>query len=772
MAALPITTITRRRIAVQGIVQGVGFRPFVYGHALQCGLVGFVLNDSTGVTIEIEGQRDALVRFELALRDQPPPLARIDSIMAEDIAPRGDRAFVITHSVAGDERRALISPDTATCADCLRELFDPSDRRYRYPFINCTNCGPRFTIVQDVPYDRDRTTMRVFPMCPACQAEYDNPLDRRFHAQPNACASCGPQVVLRTAAGDALAAADPITTAAQQLASGMILAIKGLGGYHLACDALNEAAVTRLRQRKHREAKPFALLAPNLSTIRQLCEVNEDEAAVLTSRRRPIVVLRQRCECLIAADVAPHSTTLGIMLPYTPLHHLLIAAFASAVGPDRPAVLVMTSGNLSDEPIAYHDDDAQTRLAPIVDGALTHDRDIYMRCDDSVARITVAGEQIMRRSRGYAPEPIPLSCASPIPLLACGGQLKNTFCLAKHNQAFVSHHIGDLENLETLTSFREGIQHFERLFGIQPEAVAYDLHPEYLATKFALELELPQKLGVQHHHAHIASVLAEHGVMGPVIGVAADGSGYGTDGAIWGGEVLVADLLQFERQAHLAYVPLPGGDQAVRQPWRMAAVYLQQAYGDAWTNLDIPFVRHCDLGRWRPLAQMIKHRLNSPPTSSLGRLFDAVAALLGIRLAVLYEGQAAIELEMLAEPSTSSYPFACGEGTPATMDVTPLLRAIVADVRQGVPIPHIVGRFHRTIADMLAEMCCRVRAQTGLHVVALSGGVFQNRLLLEQLVGQLEEGEFQVLINRRVPANDGGLSLGQVAVAAARLQSR
>ncbi len=772
MASLPITTIERRRIVVQGIVQGVGFRPFVYGQALQFNLVGFVLNDSSGVTIEVEGERAALATFERALHEQAPSLSRIDSVAVEDVAPRGDRAFVITQSTAGAERRALISADTATCADCLRELYDPADRRYHYPFINCTNCGPRFTIVQDVPYDRDKTTMRSFPMCLACRAEYDNPLDRRFHAQPNACPVCGPHVQLLETKGRDVAVDDPIVTAAQHLAAGMILALKGLGGYHLACDALNAAAVARLRQRKQREVKPFALMAPDLGTIGHLCDMDDAEANLLTSRRRPIVLLQQRSNKLIAPEVAPGATTLGIMLPYTPLHHLLLAAFAKEVGSDRPAVLVMTSGNVSDEPIAYDDDDAQTRLATIADAFLTHNRAIHMRCDDSVTRLTTGNEQIIRRSRGYAPEPIPLSFACPVPLLACGGQLKNTFCLAKDRQAFVSHHIGDLHNLETLSSLREGIEHFERLFGIQPAAVAYDLHPEYLATKVALDLDLPQNIGVQHHHAHIASVLAEHGVVEPVIGVAADGTGYGTDGAIWGCEVLVADLVQFERRAHLSYVPLPGGEQAVRQPWRMAAVYLHQAYGDAWTTLDIPFVRQCDLGRWRPLAQMITRGINSPPTSSLGRLFDAVAALLGIRQSVLYEGQAAIELEMLAEPSTRGYPFALGVGTPATLDVAPLIGAIVADLRQGVAIPHIASRFHRTVADMLAEMCRQVRAQTGLHVVALSGGVFQNRVLLEQLVARLEEWEFRVLINRRVPCNDGGLSLGQAAIAAAQLQSR
>ena len=801
----PKSKIERRRILVQGIVQGVGFRPFVYGQARRSGLGGFVLNDSAGVTIEVEGQPAALDAFERALREQAPPLARIDSVAAQAVPARGETDFAIAHSQAGAERRALISPDTATCGDCLHELFDPADRRYHYPFVNCTNCGPRFTIVQDVPYDRDKTTMRVFPMCPACRAEYDDPLNRRFHAQPNACPVCGPAVALErwTARAEdggwrmvdlpssilhplssslsaeepvvttaSLSSDDPIITAAEYLAHGAILAIKGLGGYHLACDALDPAAVMRLRRRKHREAKPFALMMPDLATVRALCEVSDEEAALLQSHRRPIMLLRRRADQLLAPDVAPLYTTLGVMLPYTPLHHLLLRAFAAVIGPGRPAALVMTSGNVSDEPIAYHDDDARARLAPIADGVLAHNRPIHMRCDDSVIRIAAGGPQLFRRARSYAPEPIALAFDCPVPLLACGGHLKNTFCLLKGRQAFVSHHIGDLENLETLTSFREGIAHFQRLFDISPQAVAYDLHPDYLATRHALDLEVAHKIGVQHHHAHIASVLAEHGLAGPVIGVAADGTGYGLDGAVWGCEIMAADLLGFERLAHLAYVPLPGGEQAVRQPWRMAAVYLAQTYGEAFLDLDIPFVRSIGLGaspraRWRPLAQMIARGINSPPTSSLGRLFDAVAALLRLRDEVVYEGQAAIELELLAEAGDRVYPFVIGAGRPAALDVSPLLRAIVEDLRRGVSIAQIAGRFHRSVAELLAAACVRARAETGLEIVALSGGVFQNRLLLEYLVARLEELRFQVYLNRRVPPNDGGLSLGQAAIAAA-----
>ena len=797
------STISRRRIIVQGIVQGVGFRPFVYGQALNWGLSGFVLNDSQGVTIEVEGTSEALDGFQRALSNQPPPLARIDSFATEAIPPRHEHAFVITHSQKGAERQALISPDTATCDDCLRELFDPTDRRYRYPFINCTNCGPRFTIVQDVPYDREKTTMQVFPMCPACQAEYDNPLNRRIHAQPNACPLCGPQVQLHDPVnpnsvgagavegmgGDACVARDgshdpdPIVAASQLLADGIILTIKGLGGYHLACDGLNTEAVQRLRQRKHREAKPFALMVPDLETAHQLCRISDAEAELLQSRRRPIVLLSQRPDCPVAPAVAPACNTLGLMLPYTPLHHLLMQSFAQSIAPGCPAVLVMTSGNVSDEPIAYQDDDAQARLATIAAGMLTHNRDIHMRCDDTVMRIAADGEQFFRRSRGYAPEPVSLSNELPLPLLACGGHLKNTFCIGKGRQAFISHHIGDLENLETLTSFREGIEHYQRLFDIYPEAIAYDLHPEYLATKYALDTDIPQKIGVQHHHAHIASVLAEHGLQGPVIGVAADGTGFGTDGAVWGCEIMAADLTGFERLAHLAYMPLPGGEQAVRQPWRMAATYLAQTYGDTFLELDIPFVHQLDRPKWRTLSQMITKGINSPSTSSLGRLFDAVAALLCLRSEVLYEGQAAIELEMLAQSShyvqggghasqMKPYPFIIQYQTPAKLDVTSMVRAIVDDIQQNLPVHEIAMRFHCTIAELLATACLKAREQTGLNMVALSGGVFQNRLLLEQLMLCLDAMSFQVYINRRVPPNDGGLSLGQLAVAAARLQKR
>ncbi|MFQ3660884.1 MAG: carbamoyltransferase HypF [Chloroflexaceae bacterium] len=761
--------ILRWRVLVRGIVQGVGFRPFVFGLAHRLGLTGFVRNDSTGVTIEIEGPLAGLERFVAALRDEAPPLARIETLERAVLLPRGDSSFAIVASAATTTRRTLIAPDCATCPDCLRELRDPTDRRYGYPFINCTNCGPRFTIVLDIPYDRDRTTMRQFVLCPACRAEYENPLDRRFHAQPNACPVCGPRLQWEELAGSWPGAGlPPLEAAAAALAAGAIVAVKGLGGYHLACDALHPGAVTRLRQRKQREAKPFALMAPDLATVRRLCALSPAEEALLLSPRRPIVLLDRLPSAPVAPDVAPGHATLGLMLPYTPLHTLLLDAFAARRDPEHPAVLVLTSGNLSDEPIAYRDDDARARLGAIADAILSHNRPIHIRCDDSVTRVVAGGEQPLRRSRGYVPEPLRLDLAAPRPILAVGGHQKNTFCLFREREAVLSHHIGDLENLETLTSFREGIAHFERLFDIAPEVVAYDLHPEYLATREALALPIDIKIGVQHHHAHIASVLAEHGREGPVIGIAADGTGFGPDRAIWGGEVLLATLAEFTRLGHLAYVPLPGGDAAVRQPWRMALAYLWHAYGPDLATLD--FLQSLDPVRAGLIIRMIERGLNSPPTSSMGRLFDAAAALVGLHSDVAYEGQAAIALEHIAEPAERGYPFSIVLEVPFRLDMRPAIRALVEDVRSGVGVGVIAGRFHATVATSLAAACRLARERTGLEVVALSGGVFQNRLLLERLLPRLAADGFETLINRRVPPNDGGLALGQAAVAAARLR--
>lgn len=752
----------RRRILVEGIVQGVGFRPFVYGLALKQGLGGFILNDTTGVIIEVEGEPSALESFLCALRTDAPPLATIEGLSWESLPAKGYSPFTIEKSQAEEDRRVLISPDTCTCDDCLRELFDLNDPRYRYPFINCTNCGPRFTIIKDVPYDRERTTMAVFCMCPDCHKEYQDPLDRRFHAQPNACPSCGPQVTLLDREGHEMASEDPVSHAARLLQQGAIVAVKGLGGYHLACDAFNNDAVGRLRRRKHREDKPFALMAPDLEAVKALCFVDEAEEALLLSRKRPIVLLRKRMPNPVAHEVAPGHRDLGFMLPYSPLHYLLLREAASP--------LVLTSGNISDEPIAYKDDDALQRLSRIAEYYLIHNREIHMRCDDSVTRVIHGREMLIRRSKGYVPSPITMPAAFAEPTLACGAQLKNSFCLGKGRYAFVSHHIGDLENYETLLSFQEGIDHFNRLFDIDPKVMAYDLHPEYVATKYALELEGVTRIGVQHHHAHIASCMVEHGLPGPVIGVAFDGTGSGSDGTIWGGEFLVADYTDFVRAAHLEYVPLPGGEQAIRGPWRMAASWLYQVYGDEMEALDIDFIQRLNKRPWPLLKQMIQRSINSPPTSSIGRLFDAVSSLVGVRDTINYEGQAAVELEMIAdERCQENYSCAITEGQPMVVQGGDIIRGVVEDLLARVSPSIISAKFHNTIAAAIVDICDRIRQQHGLNRVVLSGGVFQNMLLLERAVAGLAPIGFEVYVPSKVPPNDGGISLGQAAIANARV---
>ncbi len=752
----------RIRVQVTGIVQGVGFRPFVFNLSGRLGLSGWVRNDAQGLVAEVEGEAEAVAAFLAEVTERPPPLAVVEAARVEELAPTGEVGFRILGSEAG-ERRVPVSPDVATCADCLREVLDPTDRRFRYPFTNCTNCGPRYTIVRDVPYDRANTTMAAFRMCPACQREYDDPTDRRFHAQPNACPACGPRLRLVDAEDAPLATSDPIATAAGLLAAGAIVAVKGLGGYHLACDAANEEAVRRLRLRKHREERPFALMAPTLEAVRALCEVSPEEEALLLSRRRPIVLLRRRQGAAVAPSVAPRYDTLGIMLPYTPLHHLLLAE----VG--RP--LVMTSGNRSDEPIAHEDADALGRLAGIAEAFLLHDREIHIRCDDSVTRVVAGGESPIRRSRGYAPEPLPLPVAAPRPLVAVGAQLKNTVALVKGDRCVVSHHIGDLDNLETLRSFEQAIRHLGGLFDVAPEAVAHDLHPDYLSTAWAEGSGLV-RVGVQHHHAHVAACLAEHGRAGPVLGVAFDGLGYGTDGTLWGGEFLVADLTSFRRAAHLLPVPMPGGEQAIRQPWRMAAVWLRASFGERLGDAALDLPARVGERRWRACLRLAETGLNAPLTSSMGRLFDAVAALAGLRCEVTYEAQAAIELEMAADPEEGgAYPFAVagGPGETLVVDPTPCVRAAVADLLQGFGAATVSARFHRGVASMVVEVLERLRGATGLATAALSGGVFQNRLLVETVVPELREAGFEVLLHRRVPPNDGGVCLGQAAVAAAVL---
>jgi hydrogenase maturation protein HypF len=755
--------VIRTAVRVEGIVQGVGFRPFVHSLATSLGLRGLVGNDVDGVFAEVEGPQAAVQEFLAALERDAPPLARIERITVKPMKPGGSATFAIVASGSGGQRRTLVSADTATCADCLRELTDPADRRFGYPFINCTNCGPRFTIVRDVPYDRPLTTMAGFTMCEQCAAEYHDPADRRFHAQPTCCPVCGPRLTLLDPTGNMLPGG-PLARAAELLRQGRVLAVKGLGGYHLAVDAACDEAATALRARKHREDKPFAVLAADLAAARRLCEVDAAAADLLTSSGRPIVLLPRVPGAGIAAATAPANRQLGIMLPYTPLHHLLVRAVA------RP--LVLTSGNVSDEPIVYHDADALARLGGIADAFLTHDRAIHIRTDDSVARVFRGRPMLIRRSRGYVPEPVWTHSKFPRPVLACGAELKNTFCLAREHHAFVSHHIGDLENAETLRSFSEGIEHFRRLFDLHPQVVAHDLHPEYLSTKYAVELDQVDLQPVQHHHAHIASCLADNGESGPVIGVAFDGTGYGTDGTIWGGEFLIADLANFQRGGHLAPVPMPGGAAAIRQPWRMAAAYLDAAYPGAAAlpgALERLEVIRRNEPRWSSVVTMARKDVNSPVTSSAGRLFDAAASVLGVRDAINYEGQAAVELEQLADPrEAGAYRAGIETDHPFRILGCDLVRGAVADLAAGTRREIIAARFHNGVAALIEAGCVLLRERHGLEDVALSGGVFQNLLLLRETVRRLEARGFRVLVHSRIPCNDGGISLGQAVVAAAR----
>ena len=750
-----------RRLQVNGIVQGVGFRPFVYQLALRLGLKGEVANTSSGVSIHIEGPADRLRAFETELAGKAPPLSHIVEVVSRPEIIKSFSDFRITASRGGAAMATLISPDAAMCADCLREMFDPADRRYRYPFTNCTNCGPRYTIIDDIPYDRPKTSMRHFTMCAACQAEYDDPLDRRFHAQPNACPVCGPRVGLWDARRKEMGSGDPIAAAAELIRQGKIVAVKGLGGFHLAADALNAAAVARLRQRKLREEKPFAVMSPDLDAIRAYAVVEPEDEKLLRSMQRPIVLLRKKEPGRLAEEVAPRNPYVGAMLPYTPLHHLLLRQGFEA--------LVMTSGNLSEEPIAIDNDDAFDRLAGIADYFLVHDRDIYLRSDDSVVRRAAGDTRFLRRSRGYVPVPVFLKHALP-PILACGAELKSTVCIVKGDQAFISQHIGDLENLSTYEFFQKTVAHLQRILGVRPEVIACDLHPDYLSTRWAEEQEAIPKVRVQHHHAHIVSGMAEHRLEGAVIGVACDGTGYGPDGTVWGGEVLVADAGGFERAAHLACVPMPGSAAAIREPWRMAVSYLQDAFGAGLWGLNLPVLREAGPDKVQLMLEMAVKRLNSPLTSSLGRLFDGVAAIAGLRSRVTYEGQAAMELEMAAAEETGSvYDYAWEEGAPCRILPAPIIRGVAADVGKGLGVPAISAKFHNTLVRMFSDLCESIRRQRGLDRVVLSGGVFQNARLLTGLIPALASRGFEVYSHRLVPANDGGIALGQALIAAASI---
>ena len=784
----------RRRIEVSGIVQGVGFRPYVYRLATGRHLRGTIRNTSAGVTIEIQGPAETVQDFVEHLPAEAPPLARITSLAVHEVPCvvvhiGGDQDFRIVHSAEGEEVRTLISPDVAICSDCLREMFDANDRRYRYPFINCTNCGPRFTIIRDIPYDRPSTSMAVFPMCPDCLAEYEAPLNRRFHAQPNACWECGPRVELWDKSGKRIECRDPIAEAVSALHAGLVVAVKGLGGFHLAADATNPAAVALLRQRKRRVEKPFAVMVPDLRAAGEICELDGAASAVLQSIQRPIVLLPKKLRpggdaSIIPDEVAPFNRYLGIFLPYTPLHYLLLADGGFKA-------LVMTSGNQSEEPIAIDNQEAVDRLNGLADRFLVHNRDILLRCDDSVVRVAGGIPRQLRRSRGFVPVPVFLKddpnaddqTRNDRPsVLAVGGELKNTICLTKGQHAFLSQHVGDLENAESCSFFHEAIEHLERILEIRPEIIAYDLHPDYFSTKWALQQSGTKLVGVQHHHAHIASCMAENHLDGRVIGFALDGTGYGTDGNIWGGEVLIAGYEDFERAAHFEYVPLPGGAAAIREPWRMAASYLAHHFGREFLKMefmkfDIPFVRQLNRPKVGVLLRMMEQSVNSPLTSSCGRLFDAVAALIGIRQQVNYEAQAAIELEMAIGSSETVALEKDGgyrlqllpDNDHWIISTRPLFEGLLDDLGRNVPVGAISWRFHNGLVDGFVELATLLREKTALHRVCLSGGTFHNAYLSERLEARLSEVGFKVFTQKEVPSGDGGLSLGQALVAAAKI---
>ncbi len=735
-------------------------------------------NTPDGVLIEVEGPDAAISSFFQELTSNPPPLANINGVVTTEVETLGESEFNIRDSVEQEFDAVLVSPDVATCDDCRRDFTDPDGRRFGYPFTNCTNCGPRYSIIEDVPYDRPKTTMSEFRMCPECQAEYGDPGNRRFHAQPNACPVCGPQLALVDHGGACIAIpgnqedrretnVNTIREVRRLLRDGKIVALKGLGGFHLACDAENDEAVERLRTRKRRSDKPFALMAADVSAVGRFCHVSDEDRKALQSPRHPIVILPRRPGSWISPSVSPGNNTLGVMLPYTPLHSLLFGESTE----DLPALaaLVMTSGNLSEEPIVTSNQEALSRLNHVVDALLLHNRRIHMRVDDSVVRVFRGKERVMRRSRGYVPAVIDLG-APFAEILACGPELKNTFCLTRGQYAIMSQHIGDLENYETLCFFEETLANLKKLFRIEPRVIAYDLHPSYLSTQYALEQHGLQKIGVQHHHAHIASCMAENGLSEKVIGVALDGTGFGTDGKIWGGEFLVADFEQFERRAQLRYVPLAGGDAAIRQPWRSALSYLRETYGNELPD-DLPLWKEVPERDRKLVGKMLEQGINTVATSSCGRLFDAVASILGLRHEINFEGQAAIELEMAVHDGTEGvYPFQIEYSIPWQIDVRPMIESIVKERQEGEVIGAIAARFHSTLAEIIAEVCGELRERERLNKVCLSGGAFQNMLLLQRAISALGECGFEVYLHARVPPNDGGVSLGQAVIANAAVK--
>ncbi len=751
------------RIEIKGIVQGVGFRPFIYNLARRYHLNGYVLNDTRGVEIEAEGAKSDLDRFLLQIKCSPPPQSRIEQIKVKKCPAKGYKSFIIKESESKKTRTVLVSPDLATCDDCLDELFDPDDWRFGYPFLNCTNCGPRLSIIQDVPYDRNKTTMSAFKMCPDCKREYHDPTNRRFHAQPNACPVCGPQLILTNSKKEAIDTEDPAALTVRLLKQGHIVAVKGIGGYHLAADATNSRAVSALRKRKYREDKPFALMAKDVKTIRKFCYVNPQETKLLQSVARPILLLRKKDSRLIAPEVAPLQKSWGVMLPYTPLHHLLLSS--------SELILVMTSGNQSDEPIANEDEDAFQRLHRIADYFLFHNRKIHRRCDDSVTRVWRGEEMILRRGRGYVPVPVKVDLNFQKHILATGAQLKNTFGLARDNFVFLSTHIGDLENFETLDFFAREIDRVKKLCSVKPKVVAYDLHPEYLSTKYALALNGLNQIPVQHHHAHIASCMAENRIDRKVIGVAFDGTGYGEDQAVWGGEFLIGDFKEFKRGAHLKYVPMPGGEMAIKHPWRMAASYLFSCYGEDFLSMDSEFVKKLDREKWNAIKTMLEQKINVFPTSSLGRLFDGVSVLLNWRETTNYEGQPAIELESRAERGErGKYHFEISrENGIFIIHPELMVKGVMEDLLRKLKKPEIAAKFHNTIVQMTHDVCLKLRKEYDLNTVCLSGGVFQNMLLLDRTFRLLTKSKFEVYTHHQVPPNDGGICLGQAVIANQRI---
>lgn len=753
-----MASVIRKKLTVKGTVQGVGFRPFIYRVATECNLAGFIANTTNGVIIEAEGAEANVNSLIRRIVSDGPPNAQILSLDQQNLSTTGENGFSIIPSRGNGEISLMVAPDTAVCLDCLREINDPSDRRFRYPFNSCVNCGPRYTIVEDVPFDRETTSMRVFPMCKACLREYRDPDSRRFHSQTNSCRECGPRLWLADKHGNEIPCVDAALATANLLKKGKIVAIRGLGGFHLAVNAEDDDAVKLLRSRKKRPTKPFAIMSARLDNVKSYAHVTAQEEAMLESRLAPIVLLQKRKGNSIAESVAPNNSTLGVMLAYTPLHSLLLSGGFRA--------LVMTSGNLSEEPIKCSVEDAIGNLAHIADYFLLHNREIVRRCDDSIVKFYGGNHTIMRRARGYVPRPIVLE--RPLkPICAYGSHLKNTICVAKGGHAYVSRYVGDLDNLETVEYLEETVAEMERLLSVRPEIIACDMHPDYASTKLASERTGLRLCKVQHHHAHIVSCAAENGVYDRIIGVAFDGAGLGDDGAVWGSEFMIADAAGYDRVAHLKYFPMPGGDAVVREPYRMAISYLFGMMGDSARALPLDVIRETDDGRLAVLLNMMRRNDNSPPTSGMGRLFDAVAAILGLCYNATFEGEGPVYLESLIERGVEdSYHFAFDNSSKcAVIDPSPVLMSILEDVRKGSEPPAISARFHNAVVRMVADICAMSREKTGLETVAVSGGVFQNTYLLERLTKSLSEHGFTVLTHKSLSPNDECISFGQAVIA-------